>query len=204
MEPTEKACSRCGEVKPFAAFWKQKDGAFGLQSHCKACRRATSMTKKIQLKRACLDCKADISLRGPAAKRCEPCGRKHDAQRDLSAKKALYTAHPEKKQAIQARYRARHPEKEAARHSKYQKANLERGNAAAKRYYQANREQVLAVSKGRRASNRERISRSYAAETLGLPVAQCTPELIELKREQLTLRRLTLQLVQELEKQNGN
>ena len=36
---TEKECTQCGEVKPFDAYTKNRDGKYGLMAACKACRR---------------------------------------------------------------------------------------------------------------------------------------------------------------------
>ena len=33
----EKRCSKCGEIKPFSEFNKQKDHKYGLSAHCKKC-----------------------------------------------------------------------------------------------------------------------------------------------------------------------
>ncbi len=35
--PTEKACSKCGEVKPLSNFYPQRLGKFGRRANCKAC-----------------------------------------------------------------------------------------------------------------------------------------------------------------------
>ena len=36
---TEKQCSKCGEIKPFSEFHKDKKGTHGLRTWCKACER---------------------------------------------------------------------------------------------------------------------------------------------------------------------
>jgi hypothetical protein len=54
----------------------------------------------------------------------------------------------------------------------------------------------------------EEVTDAYVAKQLGVPVASAPPELIEMKRELIRLRRLTRQLNQELtnqpENENGN
>jgi 5-methylcytosine-specific restriction endonuclease McrA len=41
-----KRCTRCGEVKGFAAFSKNRTTADGLQQHCKACNRAYYLARQ--------------------------------------------------------------------------------------------------------------------------------------------------------------
>lgn len=38
--PRDKRCSKCGEVKPLAEFWRDKNGKDGYEYRCKACARA--------------------------------------------------------------------------------------------------------------------------------------------------------------------
>ena len=65
-------------------------------------------TLKIRL---CLECEADISHRGTAAKRCEDCA----AKRRREAGAQWYTEHPEKRREVSrecnARWRAKNPDK---------------------------------------------------------------------------------------------
>jgi len=156
------------------------------------------MELKIAKVRVCLDCGVDISHRGRAAKRCESCGDKHNSLRDALTNKAWKKANPERRQAIQARYLEKNSEKEKARKRKYSQANPNVILAASKRHYKANREKILPQMIIRRASNRDRISPSYAAELLKMPIAKCTPELIQMKREQILLHRLAKVLKQEI------
>jgi hypothetical protein len=37
--PVERACIKCGEIKPLSEFYKCKRGRLGLHSHCKECER---------------------------------------------------------------------------------------------------------------------------------------------------------------------
>lgn len=60
-----------------------------------------------------------------------------------------------------------------------------------------NREKVNKGSKRQRAN----ITDGYAAAKLGLPLSECPPELIELKREQLLVHRMTKQLTNLLKEQ---
>lgn len=79
-------------------------------------------------------------------------------------------------------------------------ANLEKYLAREKASREANREKRLADEKARRES----LADGYVADRLRIPIAECPPELIEMKRQQLLIHRSIKQLNQKLEKQNGN
>lgn len=87
---TEKTCTRCGETKSVAEFYKHRQQKTGLQSHCKPCIRAHQKSTYIQ---------------------------NHDKQIARSA--AYRNANPEKRKAICARYRALNKEKIAASAAQY-------------------------------------------------------------------------------------
>ena len=76
----------------------------------------------------------------------------------------------------------------------WKKANIEKMKVTDARYRKANPEQM----KTRNDFYRKTISDGYIAGMLRLPVAQCPPKLIEMKREQLSLRRLAKVLKQEI------
>jgi len=46
-----KRCSRCGEVKDTSEFYQNKNGKYGLTSHCKECHKLRNKTNKIYRKR---------------------------------------------------------------------------------------------------------------------------------------------------------
>ena len=83
-------------------------------------------------------------------------------------------------------------EKVAARHRTYREANKEKLAAREKAYREANKEKVVA----RHRTYRELITDQYAAQKLGLKKSECPPELIEMKREQLLIARMTKELDQ--------
>ena len=43
--PTHKQCTKCGELKPFDAFAKEKHGKYGLRGDCKICFKAAYREK---------------------------------------------------------------------------------------------------------------------------------------------------------------
>ena len=83
-----------------------------------------------------------------------------------------------------------HREKLLEQNRKWRAANLNKARAACRKSYQKNPEKA----RKRRRGEIEGLADCYVAETLRLPLADCTPELIEMKREQLMLKRLTKQL----------
>jgi hypothetical protein len=156
------------------------------------------MEAKIKKERVCLDCGVDISNRGSAAKRCESCGDKHNFLRGAISNKAWRKANPDRRKAIQARYSENNKEKIRIKNTECYKKRPEKYKANKKRYYEKNREEIMPKRASRRSSDKDRVSPSYAAELLKLPVSQCTPELIEMKREQVLLHRLAKVLKQEI------
>ncbi len=91
--------------------------------------------------------------------------------------------------------------KEALRayYKNWKEGNRERVNENSKRFRRLHQDKCRAEAVARSARAREQLSDAYLAARLKLPIADCTPELIELKRQQLTVSRLTKQLKQEIE-----
>ena len=57
MEPKEKACTNCRKVKPFAEFYRQKQGLYGRCSQCKKCRyELFDKTKGVRFEQVCRRC----------------------------------------------------------------------------------------------------------------------------------------------------
>ena len=152
------------------------------------------MEKPTTKTRVCLDCGVDISMRGSRAKRCESCAGEHAVQKSMERSTAWRKENPEKFRVHQKRYRKANPEKVKAIKARWRKAHPEKSAAIHREWAAANLEKVRAND----ARLRARISPAYAASLMHLPVAQCPPELIEMKREQLSLHRLVKVLKQEI------
>lgn len=73
-------------------------------------------------------------------------------------------------------------------------ANREKFNAKSKAWRIANPEKISAIAKGRTA----RLTDGYVASALKSNLTECPPELIEMKREQLLMHRITKQLNESL------
>ncbi len=105
-------------------------------------------------------------------------------------KKVWYAENQEKVKAASAAYRAANQEKVKAASTAYRAANQEKLRANSASWRAANPEKV----KANNAAQVEALSDGYIADRLGLPLATIPQELVNLKREQLKMRRATKQL----------
>lgn len=120
--------------------------------------------------------------------------RDEDPEKKRARAAAWYAANREKvKAAANARYAA-NPEKMKAYQAAHRAANPEKMKARGAAWLAANREKMKAYCDARRAVRVAQLHPAYVAGRLGLPVAEVTPELLEMKREQLTLHRLGRQV----------
>lgn len=104
------------------------------------------------------------------------------------------------------RWKAKNRDVMAKRRREWYEANRGHCLAYAAEYVRLHPERSAAVAAQRMAESAA-LSESYVRRLLsnsGFPIEAAPAALIELKREQLSLRRLTRQLKQELEKLNGN
>lgn len=76
----------------------------------------------------------------------------------------------------------------------WQAANAEKIAERRKAYYAANPRRQAERMKAYYAAYVEKMADAYVASILGVPIAECPPELLELKREQLVLHRITKKL----------
>lgn len=164
-----KVCSKCRENKPVGAFHRSSREQDGLQNACKSCRSLTS--------------------------------------------KAYYTAHSDKAKAVSAAWRAANPDKRRATHVAWYAANREKVCATQKARYAANPDKIKAINAAWNAANPEKVKAARKAwwaanpdkkkakrakETARLPdwqvkcllnLKDAPPELIELKRLQVQIKR---------------
>jgi len=103
----------------------------------------------------------------------------------------------------------------AERNKAYRAANKAAIAEYMKAWQAANKEAIAEYKKAWQAANKEAIAErkkahvaelqdGYLARLIGIPVADCPPELIELKREQMAVSRMTKQLENIIkEKSNG-
>ena len=108
----------------------------------------------------------------------------------LVSQQRYYETHKEEVLERLRKKREEDPEKARVTGAAWRKNNPEKFKEAQRARYAANPEKFRAAA--RKAS--AKLTDSYVANNLVLPVAECPPELIEMKREQLKLKRLTKQL----------
>jgi hypothetical protein len=108
--------------------------------------------------------------------------------------KAWYAANPERARENNAAWRAANPEKKRAHDAARRAADPEKHRARVLAWLKEHSEEVI-----RRSSKaREDLAPHYVAGVLHMSVKELTPELLELKREQLRLKRITRELKKEL------
>lgn len=108
----------------------------------------------------------------------------------LATKRAYYAANREKVLAKRKAYTEANREKELANRKAYREANREKVLAGKMAYREANLEKVRFQATVRSEDLRD----DYVAKTMSMKVKDCPPDLLELKREQLRMHRLTKQL----------
>lgn len=142
-------------------------------SDCKTCSK-------------CREVKAVAEFYLGAGNRCKECSKKQSI--------AWRNANPKKRAATEAAYQKRNPEKLAARNAAYHKENPEKVAANQKAYRKRN----PGVAAKLNAAVCLELRQAYVANCIGLPSAHITPELLDLKRQQLEAHRLSKQIAKAL------
>jgi hypothetical protein len=104
----------------------------------------------------------------------------------------------EKRRATEKARREANPEKSRAAEKAWREVNPEKVRARIYAWREANPEKVRASSK----HISDTLTDSYIARNLHLSVAECPPELIEMKREQLKMARTVRELTNLLKEEN--
>lgn len=155
----EKRCTKCGEIKDVGEFYKAKRTKDGLRPECKECSREVY--------------------------------------------KEYRENNPEKVRERSKKYRENNPEKEKKRLREWYKNNTEKVKESTKTWQKNNPEKVKESYKKWQKNNPEKVKEreakkrlnltdSCVANILHIPVAtlrQLPPELIELKRNIIKLKR---------------
>ncbi len=110
--------------------------------------------------------------------------------------KAYRDANKEKEAA---RNKAKNPIKVAAYKKKWREMNKEKEAARSKERWRKDPEKCKAHG----AATRAKMTNGVISARLGLKVAECPDEIIELKREQLLMYRMTKQLNQSIKEQEN-
>lgn len=127
-------------------------------------------------------------------KTCTGCGEAKELS-EFSRNKTKPDGFKSECKKCEAAYRAKHREKLNAKAAKWRADNRERERAWCKKWRDSRPDKQKEIGT-KRTSN---LTASYIATSLKMKVSNLTPELIELKREQLLMRRATKQLTKEIE-----
>lgn len=188
-----KTCSKCGESKPLDKFNLDRFKPLGRKARCKDCNNEYLRARHAT---------------NPAV-----------AKSENERKKAWKAKNVDLCLQMQRDWRARNHAHCVAQSKEWHAKNKERDRTLSKTYRALNGEQLRTKSAQWAADNPERVrvlknkatadlTDYYIRTVLRLRKEDAPQWLIEKKREQLTLQRLTRQLVQEVDKQleyeNGN
>jgi len=135
-------------------------------------------------------------------KKCTKCGEEKELNEFPNCKTGKNGKHSACKKCHRQYQRDRYassPEKVKASVKSWDAANKERRNSKRSALREANPEKVKAARSAQKSRDVINLSSYYVAGLMGLATGDCTPELIELKREQLRIHRLTKQLKQEIQ-----
>lgn len=135
--PTEKRCSKCGEIKPLDAFAKQRSRKDGRRSHCRSCIAAQQATKK-----------------GEYAARHRRWYKNHQAL-IVQRSRQWRADNRERHRAYSREWQADHPEQARATQQRWYAENRERGNASKRAWTKRNRAYARAALIAYRARKRD-------------------------------------------------
>lgn len=101
MEPLEKACRHCHQVKALGEFYKQRGGLYGRHSQCKSCRyELFDKTRGIRFEQVCRRCgKLETHNRKRFCMKC-----------DVKRSKLWKQLNPVQARKQQSKWKKNHPE----------------------------------------------------------------------------------------------
>ena len=142
-----------------------------------------------------------------ATQRCLPCKRaearkwhKENPEKSKATSRKWKEGNQEKVKVAVRKWREENQEKARAASRKWYEENPEKAKAKARKQYEENPEKVNAIAR----KNIETLSDRYVSKRIGAPIKDLSPEIIELKREQLLMFRLNKELnatIQQLTKE---
>lgn len=145
--PSEKRCTKCGEVKPLDAFGREKRGKYGRRGECKTCHKiAYGATHK-----AYYETNADRIRARERARYQEKAEAMRQYTRDYNA------THKEAKREYNRAYNAAHAEEKREYNRAYRAANLEELRARDRAYHATHAEARRDYNRQYRADNADRI-----------------------------------------------
>lgn len=148
--------------------------------------------------RTCISCGTSILDRSKLAKRCIPCAKEAEKNRRASSSK---TEKEKEKNKVRSRQRYYSQlEKERERSRLFHASNKEKTAATSMAWRKSNAEKVIS----NRKKYTEKAGTALVAKLLGFKRDECPSDLVEIKREQLLLKRALRELNKTLKEQNGN
>jgi hypothetical protein len=174
-----KTCRRCGEVKALTQYNRRASAKDGRESACRSCRAAYYAANADKCK--------ERNKRWVAANR----------EAVAAYLKRWRQANADAHKTKQKIYREAHADEKNAKQKIRLDANPDAKNARAAKqaiYRDTNRRDLAAKAKRHNKIAVNTLAPGYVAKCLGLPLSRTPAELLQLKREQLTLCRLARQL----------
>lgn len=163
----EKPCTKCGAIKPFDQFHRNRNTKDGSSCHCKTCAaeynrqwRIANPEKEVALHRQYYEThkeqvaeKSRQWYENHPGKAAEYCRRQYSAnpQRVIERTRRWQRANPETVSAINLRYREANRGKKAEDARRWRQANPERAAEKARRWRQANPLRINQLNARRRA-----------------------------------------------------
>jgi hypothetical protein len=102
-----KRCSRCGELKPFESYGREKRSPSGLRSECSACQRAYDLSRK---DRKSVTCRAWREAHADEIRERKAARRAVNLEEERAKGRAQYHAHKEARNEYSREYRKRNRE----------------------------------------------------------------------------------------------
>lgn len=216
MAEAVKRCGKCREGKRLTASGRWC---------CDPCNRArVAAYRETNIETVRAKDRARVAAQSPEKKRAKnkawrERNREHLRAKERERARLSYAKNPEKHRAASRKFYRENGDKCRESHRRWLAANRQHTLDYSKKYRLDNIESVKAAGKRWKSENREATRRRKASERNDLrdsyvkrvlmenrPTSrlEIPQDLIDLKREQLSLLRLSRQLKQELERQDGN
>jgi hypothetical protein len=187
LEGQAKRCTKCGEWKGLEGFSRDRKAVSGRSTGCKQCAREYRARKAIEIAN---------TKRRYRQKHAQRIAAQYRAWRDRNR-----TSLNERRKGFDSEYRRTHVEdikeygrqyraKNAARLADRARSNKESLAAYKKQHYRQNALRIAERIRCAVASLDDSYVRSNVSAHFSIPAAEVTPELIAIKRELLTTKRL--------------
>lgn len=183
-----KACSVCGAQKAAAEYHKDSGAKDGHTSRCKACvRGASRLWREQNADHRKAQKKAHYEANMAVILDAQKAYYQANATKLNMTAAAWARANADKVKTYKRQWSEAHAAELKARHRQEYDANAAEWKARNRAWREAHQEQVAAY----RRRLVDDVAPSYAASMLGMPAAKVTPELLQMKRDEIALRRLS-------------